>query len=87
MRITYENIYTGLRTFELSPIESQAVDTFLGGKLAQTARSYRINKRGLVTFKGGLGYEVVDADLLGGDGTGRAHKAFRDVYPDITLNY
>lgn len=85
MRITYENQHTGLRTFELSPIESQAVDTFLGGKLAETARGYRINKRGLVTFKGGLGYNVIDTDLLGGDGTGRTHTAFNDIYPNITL--
>ena len=87
MRVTYENPHTGLRTFELSPIESQAVDTFLGGKLAQTARGYRINKRGLATFKGGLGYAVIDTDLLGGDGTGRTHKAFNDIYPTVRLDY
>ena len=78
MRVTYENMSSGLRTIELTPQESWAVDNFLGGKLAETARSYRVNKRGLVTFKCGGGYDVIDADLLGGDGSGRTHREFQD---------
>lgn len=86
MRITYENPSSGIRTFELTPQESQAVDLFLGGRLAETARSYRVNKRGLVTFKGGVGYDIIDSDLLGGDGTGRTYRAFTDHSP-IRLDY
>ena len=86
MRVTYENQYTALRTIELTPQESWAVDNFLGGKLAETARGYRVNKRGLVTFKCGVGYDVIDADLLGGDGTGRTHRRFQNE-SGVQLNY
>lgn len=86
MRVTYENMSSGLRTIELTPQESWVVDSFLDGKLADTARSYRVNKRGLVTFKCGVGYDVIDADLLGGDGSGRTHSRFRD-YASIRLDY
>ena len=83
MRVTYENMTSGLRTIELTPQESNAVDNFLDGKLAETARSYRVNKRGLVTFKCGGG----DADLLwGSPGSGRTHRRFQDE-TDVQLYY
>lgn len=86
MRVTYENMSSGLRTIELTPLESIVVEDFLDGKLAETARGYRVNKRGLVTFKCGVGYDVIDEDLLGGDGSGKTHRQFRDE-TDFQLTY
>ena len=81
-RVTYENPDTALRTIELSHeawftvaswLESQGHDD-----PTSVPRKYRVNKRGLVTFKCGVGYAVIDDDLLGGSGDGRTENRFRD---------
>lgn len=80
-RVIYENPMTALRTVELSYAAEIAVTAWLesqGRDIWQTARSIRRNKKGRVTFKCGVGYAVVDNDLLGGNGDGRTERRFND---------
>lgn len=83
MKVTHENQMTGLRTFELSREAYLVVSTWVreehGEELIDVARSGRFNKRGNFTFKCGVGYAVVDADLLGGTGDGRTENKFNYV--------
>ena len=80
VRITHENKLHGSRTVEISHELEADADMFLrsntGKGLDETARRYRRNKRGRVTFKAGLGYDVIDEDLFGGDGTGDRLRKF-----------
>ena len=80
-RVTYENPMSGLRTIELSHEAWFAVASWLEsqGHDDPTAvpRKYRVNKRGLVTFKCGVGYAVIDADLLGGTADGLTERRFQ----------
>lgn len=81
LRVTYENPTSGLRTVALTPAAEQRVRDFLaaqGRTLEDTARRGRRNAHGLFTFKCGVGYAVVDADLLGGRGDGAQERAFWD---------
>lgn len=82
MKVTYENQMTGLRTFELSReayfIVSDWVRDEYGKELIDVARSGRFNKRGRFTFKCGIGYAVIAADLLGGTAGGEAERRFND---------
>ena len=79
-RVTYENTMSGLRTIELSHEAWFAVASWLEsqGHDDPTAvpRKYRVNKRGQVTFKCGVGYAVIDADLLGGTADGLTESQF-----------
>ena len=68
-RVTYENQFSGSRTIELSYEAEVWVRDWLEGrgvKLEDVARRGRRNKRGRFTFGCGIGYAVIDADLLGG---------------------
>ena len=78
-RVTYENQLTALRTIELSyEAELWARDWLEGRgvKLEDVARRPRRNKAGRFTFACGVGYAVIDADLLGGNGSGETERAF-----------
>ena len=78
-RVTYENQSSGLRTIELSyEAELWARDWLKerGVELEDVARRPRRNKRGRFTFACGVGYAVIDADLLGGNGDGETERAF-----------
>ena len=78
-RVTYENQSSGLRTIELSYEAELWVRDWLEGRgmeLEDVARRPRRNKRGRFTFACGVGYAVVDADLLGGNGSGETERAF-----------
>lgn len=78
-RVTYENQLTALRTIELSyEAELWARDWLEGRgvKLEDVARRPRRNKAGRFTFACGVGYAVIDADLLGGNGDGETERAF-----------
>ena len=80
-RVTYENPTSGLRTIELSREAEHAVRSWLDGRgvdLDAVARRGRRNKRGRFTFKCGVGYAVIDADLLGGDADGTTERAFQN---------
>lgn len=80
-RVTYENPSSGLRTIELSREAEHAVRVWLDGRgvdLDDVARRGRRNTRGRFTFKCGVGYAVVDADLLGGNADGRTEREFEN---------
>lgn len=80
-RVTYENPTSGLRTIELSHEAWFAVASWLETQghedAASVPRRYRVNARGQVTFKCGVGYAVIDADLLGGSGDGLTESRFQ----------
>ena len=81
-RVTYENQLTALRTIELSyEAELWARDWLEGRgvKLEDVARRPRRNKAGRFTFACGVGYAVVDADLLGGNGSGELEREFNNA--------
>lgn len=70
---------TGVRTFAIHPNDWPLVEKFYhdrGLNPADHIRAHRINSEGQHTFRGGLGYDVIDADLLGGNGNGRMHREF-----------
>ena len=78
-RVTYTNKYSGGRTVELSHEAERVVRDWLEGRgveLEDVARRPRRNKAGRFTFACGVGYAVVDADLLGGNGSGETERAF-----------
>ena len=78
-RVTYENQFSGSRTIELSYEAEFWVRDWLQGRgleLEDVARRPRRNKRGHFTFGCGIGYAVIDADLLGGNGSGETERAF-----------
>lgn len=80
-RVTYENQFSGSRTIELSHEAERVVRYWLQGRgleLEDVARRPRRNKRGHFTFGCGVGYAVVDADLLGGNGSGELERAFNN---------
>lgn len=80
-RVTYENPSSGLRTIELSREAEHAVRVWLDGRgvdMDDVARRGRRNTRGRFTFKCGVGYAVVDADLLGGNADGRTEREFEN---------
>ena len=81
-RVTYENQFTALRTIELSyEAELWARDWLKerGVELEDVARRPRRNKAGHFTFGCGIGYAVVDADLLGGNGSGELEREFNNA--------
>ena len=70
---------TGVRTFAIHPNDWPLVEKFYhdrGLNPADHIRNHRVNSAGQHTFRGGLGYDVIDADLLGGTGNGRLHREF-----------
>ena len=80
-RVTYENQSSGSRTIELSYEAEVWVRDWLEGRgvtLEDVARRGRRNKRGRFTFGCGVGYAVIDADLLGGNGSGELERAFNN---------
>ena len=50
-----------------------------GMELEDVARRPRRNKRGHFTFGCGIGYAVIDADLLGGNGSGELEREFNNA--------
>lgn len=70
---------TGVRTFAIHRKDWPLVEKFYhdrGLNPADHIRNHRVNSAGQHTFRGGLGYDVIDADLLGGNGNGRLHREF-----------
>lgn len=79
LKILRENPMTGVRTFAIHRKDWPLVEKFYhdrGLNPADHIRDHRVNSVGQHTFRGGLGYDVVDADLLGGTGDGRLHREF-----------
>ena len=81
-RVTYTNKYSGGRTVELSHEAERVVRDWLQGRgmeLEDVARRPRRNKRGRFTFGCGMNYAVIDADLLGGNGSGELEREFNNA--------
>ena len=81
-RVIYTNKYSGGRTVELSHEAERVVRDWLQGRgleLEDVARRPRRNKAGRFTFACGVGYAVVDADLLGGNGSGELEREFNNA--------
>lgn len=81
-RVTYTNKYSGGRTIELSHEAERVVRDWLQGRgleLEDVARWPRRNKAGHFTFDCGSGYAVIDADLLGGNGSGELEREFNNA--------
>ena len=81
-RVTYTHKYSGGRTVELSHEAERVVRDWLQGRgleLEDVARRPRRNKRGHFTFGCGIGYAVIDADLLGGNGSGELEREFNNA--------
>lgn len=79
IRVTHTNPMSGLRTLELSPQAEEATREWLltrGITIEDVARRPRRNARGLFTIAGGVGYAVLDSDLLGGNADGTTERAF-----------
>lgn len=88
-RKIYENKSTGLCTWELQNMDEHfrllsdiVREEGWGESILDTARNGRINKKGKgkFTFHSGGGYDVVDADLLGGVADGRRTSVLKYKY-------
>lgn len=78
-RRTYQNPTTGSATIELHPQLWENIEEYQlerGRYAREEARRFRLNSRGLVTVQIGLGYDVIDQDILGGDGTGARREDY-----------
>lgn len=78
-----ENPTSGAQRWELSSHARIVVEEWLKaqgkGNPRDLIRGYRYNSiRGTVRFTTGIGYAILDADLLGGDGSGAAERKFQD---------
>lgn len=75
-----ENAMTGMRTFEYRGSREtwEAFRAYclteLGEDPVDLAREARMNARDRFTWRCGLGYDVVSADLLGGSGDGKERR-------------
>lgn len=79
-RRIYENPMTGLSTWELQDMEHLDLLSNVvrqegwGEDVVSIARKGRINAKNRFTFHSGVGYDVIDMDLLDGNGNGeRSH--------------
>lgn len=86
-----ETPVSGMRTFEYRGTK-EAWEAFRGYCLSQLgsdpidiAREARMNARDRFTWRCGLGYEVISADLLGGSGDGRAYSKLREAGFSVRL--
>ena len=86
-----ENATSGMRTFEYRGTK-EAWEAFRGYCLTEIgsdpidiARVARMNARDRFTWRCGGGCDVVDADLLGGSGGGRAYSKLREAGFSVRL--
>lgn len=82
MKVIYENQVTGHRTIEL-PREAEPIieqwEQHVGKPFQHFAtRGYRA-ANGRLRFHCGGNYDVIDVDMLGGDGTSHTRKALEEL--------
>ena len=84
-KVIRENPVSGMRTFEYRGTK-EAWEAFRGYCLSQLgsdpiyiAREARMNARDRFTWRCGLGYDVVSADLLGGEANGVGLRKLDDA--------
>ena len=73
---TNVNPTSGLQRWKISPEDAGTIIHWLGG--TDQIRKFRQHKDGGFGFSTGCGYAIVDADLLGGTGDGKAERKFQD---------
>jgi hypothetical protein len=72
-----ENNFSGRRTFGITFDQHWRLKGVLERlKLTSPAKFRRSEARELYTFTAGVGYDCMDADLLGGDASGQVKAAF-----------
>lgn len=84
MRNTRECQMCGLKTWEISYYDAAPILDYmasLGLDPAETIRGYRENLHG-IRFHSGVGYSILDSDLLGGSTDGRALQDFESWFKD-----
>ena len=86
-----ESAVSGMRTFEYRGTK-EAWEAFrayclteLGNDPIDFAREARMSARDRFTWRCGGGCDVVDDDLLGGSGDGRAHSKLREAGFSVRL--
>lgn len=75
-----ENPTSGAQRWEMSKGMEQEVAAWLeeqGKTIEETVRGYR-ETQGRVRFTTGIGYAILDADVLGGEGSGKAERRFEE---------
>lgn len=74
-----ENRYTGVRRWKLNKWDTARLVTWEGFDVTKVRGSRGVRKDGTLHFTTGLGYAVIDADLLGGNGDGKAEQIANDA--------
>lgn len=80
-RLISEGRTSGARRWEMSRNMGTAVVAWLtnNGRCPEdTVRSHSIVKSGHVRYNTGGGYDIIDMDILGGNGSGEARRTFED---------
>ena len=70
---------TGRQRWRLNRRDAATLLEYLEGDTSRIRGSRGVRKDGTIHFTTGCGYAIMDADLLGGNGDGRAERAFNDA--------
>lgn len=79
IKVISENPTSGARRWEVPVNHVFTIESWLEGQgktLGDAVRGIRYRKNGSFSFVTGGGYAIFDADLLGGNGDGRAESKF-----------
>ena len=77
------NPTSGLTRWECSRDLTAAILAYHGDQWKEKVRSGRIVKSGRLRFSTGVGYDIISADLLGGEADGRAARRFYEDHDYI----
>lgn len=78
-----ENKDTGQRRWHVQPGNLDTLFKFIGGDYSKV-RGFRAHKNGGFGFTSGGGYDFIDADMLGGNGSGETRRCFEDEH-DVSV--
>lgn len=71
-----EDPFSGIRRWRIAPKDVQVLLSWEGFDIDAVRGCQGVRADGSLWFTTGVGYAVFDADLLGGDGSGRAEERF-----------
>lgn len=74
-----ENNLTGARRWKLNKRDTSELMSWELFDISQVRGSRGVRKDGTIHFTTGLGYAIIDADLLGGNGDGTAERRANDA--------
>lgn len=84
LKVTSENPMTGLRRIRVPKqhVENlrEIIKFEFNQDLPEVVRNYRESKNGWISFNCGVGYAVIDADLLGGNADGEREQILNYDY-------